>query len=268
MSNNGLIVENGKRVGLDIVRTILCPEPTRSWKPIPHYDFIENVKEMAENHNLILGNEDYSFAKEGNQCFGTVEVTNYNNSDNDIKFIIGIRNSIDKSLSAGICFGTKIIVCDNLCFTAYSDDINRDSSFVVQKRHTRYIMRDLPEILDEAMSKALYAKEIQETMFSRMKHKYISRIQVHDVLIKAMECGAIPNKDIKNVLDLYVNQANEPNTEEEAKNWYPEFQERTYYSLHNMFTENYKRDFGRNPITASHRSIQLSNLFRRELGVN
>jgi len=268
MSN--LMVQNGKRVSFEDLKKVPCPKATKSWTPISHHNFADDVKKMAESHNLVLGTEEYSFAKENNQCFGTIEVTNYKNSDNSIQFIMGIRNSTDKSLSAGVCFGTKVIVCSNLAFIAYSDDINRDNSFVVKRRHTRFIMRDLPAILNEAMSKALYAKDIQETMFEKMRNTNISRIQVHDILIKAMECGAISNKDIKNVLDLYIKQANEPITEKaaEKENWYPEFQERTYYSLHNMFTENYKKDFDRNAITTVHRSIQLTNLFRRELSVN
>ena len=54
----------------------------------------------------------------------------------------GIRNSHDKRFPAGMVLGSTVLVCDNL---AFSGEIE------ISRRHTRYVMHDLPVLIDQAV---------------------------------------------------------------------------------------------------------------------
>ena len=61
----------------------------------------------------------------------------------EIVVSIGFRNSYNKSISAGFCAGSRVIVCSNLMFTG---DIVRI------RRHTRNILTDIDVIIKEIIS--------------------------------------------------------------------------------------------------------------------
>jgi hypothetical protein len=53
-------------------------------------------------------------------------------------YMLGLRNSHDKSLPIGIAFGSRVIVCDNLALSA---------DHVIRRKHTIEVMRELPALL-------------------------------------------------------------------------------------------------------------------------
>ena len=85
------------------------------------------------NYNIKLTNN-------GKQLFGTVDfcTSGYNNL-----ISIGFRNSYDKSVSAGFCAGSRVLVCSNLMFTG---------DIVKLRRHTINIVKDLDIIIKEIIS--------------------------------------------------------------------------------------------------------------------
>ena len=59
----------------------------------------------------------------------------------DYAFVVGLRNSHDQSFPASLVIGSAVFVCDNLAFSG---------EVVLARRHTRFIVRDLPEMVDRA----------------------------------------------------------------------------------------------------------------------
>jgi hypothetical protein len=194
--------------------------------------------------------------------FGVIEVLNHDHFDNEVRLMMGIRNSIDKSLSAGVCFGSKVFVCDNLCFSAYDTELGE--SFLTTRKHTRFIEEDLPERLAHGMSRFAFAKRYQEKLYGGLKGSALSLMHVHDILVKASIAGAIPNKDIPNVRDEYLFHLHTPETEEQANKWQKSFSEPTAWSLFNAFTENSKTYQAKNSLVSSDRMIKLTKLFQKE----
>lgn len=257
---NGLCSTN--KVSLETVQAVPCPEGTKSWRPISHFDLIQEAKQAAKNTGLVIGNEQYGLHKDNNQMFGVIEVLNHDHFDNEVRLMMGIRNSIDKSLSAGVCFGSKVFVCDNLCFSAYDTELGE--SFLTTRKHTTFIEEDLPIRLAHGMSRFAYAKRYQEKLYGGLKQSALSLMHVHDILVKASLEGAIPNKDIPKVREEYLFHLHTPETEEQANRWQESFSKPTAWSLFNAFTQAAKSYQAKNGLVSSDRMIKLTKLFQKE----
>ena len=51
---------------------ILTPEPSSTWKPVPHRDFIDNILENADKSGLTIRSEGYRLANKGKRLFGAI----------------------------------------------------------------------------------------------------------------------------------------------------------------------------------------------------
>ena len=60
----------------------------------------------------------------------------------DYCWVLGLRNSHDKTFPTGIVAGASVFVCDNLSFSG-------EVKFA--RKHTRFIMRDLPMLTGRAV---------------------------------------------------------------------------------------------------------------------
>ena len=253
-----------REVNLAEIEAVPIPESTKSWKPISHIDLINEAKKAAINVGLVLGNESYGLQSDNNKMFGIINVINQDHFGDRVQLMMGLRNSTDKSLSAGVCFGSRVLVCDNLCFTAYTHETNGES-FITTRKHTVNIERDLPLRLNEAMARFQYIKDYQENLFNKLSNTDInSTTQIHDILIKSILYGAINKTQVLDVLNEWNTQAHIPENEEQAMNWHPEFQDRNAWSLYNAYTENAKTYQSRNPLKASDRAIRLTGFFNKE----
>ena len=195
------------------------PMPTESWMPIPHFTLVERLRE-------IVGNAGLSITQEMN--IGTV---------------IGLRNSHDKSFPAGINAGSAPFVCDNLAF---------HNEVKIARRHTKFILRDLPNILAGAFGKLLNtwgnnAKRIEAYQAYTLKDN-----EAHDILARAYRCGAVSKTALADVLDQWEKPLHE------------EFAPRNLWSLHNAFTQVYKG----NLIALPKRSQALHGILDPFAGLN
>ena len=248
-------------VSIEQVKAVPCPSGTRTWKPISHFEIIQQAKAAAKRVGLEISNERYGMAKEGNtQMFGTMDIKGHSHFNGEIELVMGLRNSIDRTLSAGVLWGNRVICCDNLMFTASESEF----SSIITRKHTRFIEEDLSSRLDEGMSKFELAKEYHERLFSNLKNTAVSLYHVHDLLVKASLCGAIPNKDIPKVRNEYLSNLNYPDTQEQYDRWQPSFSEPTAFSLINAFTEVAKPYQAKNSLVSSERTIKLTKLFEKE----
>jgi hypothetical protein len=119
--------------------------------------------------------------------------------------VIGLRNSHDKSFPAGINAGSAPFVCDNLAF---------HNEIKIARRHTKFILRDLPMLLAGAFG------------------KLTSAWGNHAKRVEAYQSCAISDKDgavSKTALADVVAQWHEP----EHAVW---GSERNLWGLHNAFT--------------------------------
>ena len=122
-----------------------CPTPPRTdtWVPIPHYRLLEQVETTLTGAGLRIINQAHAMPHDGLRYFGLMEVTN-GRSHQDYGMVLGLRNSHDNSFPAALAVGSCVFVCDNLSFSA---------EVVIARRHTRFIHRDLPGLVQRAVGR-------------------------------------------------------------------------------------------------------------------
>ena len=130
---------------MELRRSVSTPQPTATWMPIPHYDFVELVRNELSEHGILVDEEEHGVTKYGDRYFG-IFVLKVNSLDllatsppiaeARTRLLCGLRNSHDKSFASGICWGAEVMVCSNLSFTG---------EIVVSRKHTRLIREGLAE---------------------------------------------------------------------------------------------------------------------------
>ena len=126
--------------------TTPTPSPTRSWMPIPHEAFVGQVEDLLPHYGLKVVNEAHALTHDSARYFGLLEIQNGSNHP-DYTWVLGLRNSHDQSLPAGLVAGSSVFVCDNLAFVG---------TVKVSRKHTRFILRDLPELAGNAIERLVY----------------------------------------------------------------------------------------------------------------
>ena len=108
-----------------------CPVPqaTRTYRPVPNEQLLDMVESAAGQQGLDVDLRNPEYARYGlagkngyEQMYGIATVKNHNHFGDQVALTLGFRNSCDKRFPAGICFGSKVFVCDNLAFTAWAGD--------------------------------------------------------------------------------------------------------------------------------------------------
>jgi hypothetical protein len=112
--------------------------------------------------------------------------------------------------------GAQVFVCDNLSF---SGDVK------IARKHTRFILRDLPFLTQQAIGGVMERWHHQDQRISAYKGKNVTNRSAHDLIIRSTDVGACTTRQIPAILQEWRNPRHE------------EFQPRTLWSLFNSVTE-------------------------------
>lgn len=139
-----------QRCSLEQLLTIPEPKKTKTYTPLNHYDFAVNVLTIASD--LLKGyrfdGDSYALSSDGQKMFGVITYRKINpRPDEELKLAVGLRNSYNKTMSAGIVLGSTVLVCDNLVF---SGDIK------VMRKHQG---EDMHEELHDQIVTAIYKSQ-------------------------------------------------------------------------------------------------------------
>jgi len=213
----GLCMCEGKFVGRNEVALVETPTGTASWHPVPHIEVIDAVTEVVRAHDWTVTREQYGLAREGQKLFGVMTLNK--TSSPEWYRCIGIRNSHDKSFSAGLTAGICVMVCSNMAF---------GGTTVIKRRHTSGF--DLTELVSIAMNSLENEFLMTETVCEDLKVQYLKNDdEARSRIVRAAEIGAINSSDILPVFREFKNPSHE------------EFSEPTHWSLLNAFTETIKK---------------------------
>lgn len=83
----------------------------------------------------------------------------------DYTYVLGLRNSHDKRFPAAMVLGSQVFVCDNL---AFSGEIK------IERKHTRFIERDLPSLVGTGVSQLAERWHQQDARFAAYKQTELS----------------------------------------------------------------------------------------------
>lgn len=227
---------------LDEIAATSTPSATDTWNPIPHLDLIKTVQRTLAMTNLTIGNQAHSLSHEGQRYFGLMEIHGQKTSD-DYCWVLGLRNSHDKTFPAGIVAGASVFVCDNLSFSG-------EVKFA--RKHTKFITRDLPLITECAIGQLMSKWHQQDRRIGAYKEAEISDAYAHDLIIRACDVGVCGTRSITPILQEW----REPR--------YGTFEPRNVWSLFNAFTEILKG----NLVELPRRTEALHGLFDTHVGLN
>jgi hypothetical protein len=166
-------------VDMQEVRNVPTPLHTKTHYPIPHGDFIDVVGQALKDANMNVKEQVHALNGNGSRYFGLVKI-----GDEDGKgysTVIGLRNSHNKSFSAGFVMGSQVFVCDNLCLSG---------EVKINRKHTVNIMRDLPGLVSQGIGQIGMKQIEQDQRIAYYKDYGLRSKNVHDFLVRA----AVDNK--------------------------------------------------------------------------
>jgi len=198
------------------------PRPTDTWHPIPHETYVHRIEQALPDYGLSVVQEAHAITHDGTRYFGLVQVQNGCSSP-DYTWVLGLRNSHDKSLPAGLVAGSQVFVCDNL---AFSGEVS------ISRKHTPNILCDLPGLVDSALTRLLDLFRFQDRRVERYKSVHLDDADAHDLTIRALDSGVVCASRIPDVLREWRtprHAAFEPRT---AWSWFNAVTETLKGSLH------------------------------------
>jgi hypothetical protein len=197
------------REQLALVKT---PEPTVSFKPVPHIELVETLEQALRANQITIRKEQFALRRDGSTLFGVLQLAYQDTPDGMAS--LGLRTANNRTMSIQICAGLSVFVCDNMVFRGDLIALNRKHTAGLHLRtelnHAVLRFQDhfgklTGEILD------LQARNLSDTD---------AKAVIHDVFVQ----GIMPIRLLPEVSNLYF----EP--------FVDEFRPRNAWSLHNAFT--------------------------------
>lgn len=234
---NGLYLHCGSEPAeLNHINQAFTPQPTKTHYPIKHADYLDTIETQLQKADLTVDSRSYGLSHEGNRMFSLFELSREGGENGTFKNVLGIRNSHDKSFSAGLVCGSKVFVCDNL---AFSGEIK------MTRKHTTNIMQDLPNLVYAMISEVVQGWLSQECRYEGYQDAELDQSGADELFGASMRNKAIPPSKLNRVYDEWENPKHD------------EFKPRTAWSMFNSFTEVLKLS----PAKLPERSIRLHKVF-------
>src|ERR1043166_7927270 len=109
----------GAHVDTDIVTraellAVPTPEPTATFRPVPHYELIEMLDRVLNQASIHIRQEQFALRRDGAVLFGVLQLA-YGKSGDGVA-ALGLRTGNNKTMSLQLCAGLSVFVCDNLPF--------------------------------------------------------------------------------------------------------------------------------------------------------
>ena len=194
---------------------ITTPKPTLTWTPLPHSRLMDSVEDQLRNRGYRVHDSTCLLTHGGDRFFGTVSISNRENLG--YRRMVGLKNSHDKSLAAGLVAGIRVTVCSNGSF--FGDEV------ALSRKHTSRLFEDLDQRIEEGFSRIFDEWERNDRRVVHYREHELDDRGAHDLVIRSVDAEAIPPSAIPRVLQEYRSP------------WHEEFMPRNAWSLFNGFTE-------------------------------
>ena len=231
-----LIVHAGaQRIPRAELAALPVPPATDTFKPIPHHEIIQALVETLGFRHIGVFSDEYAVTPDGMRLFG---VLNLETSFDGCRFVIGIRNSNDKSMRLAMTVGYRVFVCDNLAFQG-------DFTPVLAKHSKNVSLIDTIALGVERMQRNFepMQKHVLQWKGTQIADSY-AKLVIYRAFVEA-------ELDVPRHLARDVHHAYFQPTE-------ADFQSRTLWSLENAFTATVKR---LEPITYFKATAKLGAFF-------
>lgn len=232
-------------VTVEQLATYQPPEPVGRWFPLSHIDVYKRAKDAMDEFGFSIRREHLSVTKEGKRFFGTLDLVSP--LTEGVTLSVGLRNSFDKTFAIGFCAGSRVLVCDNLCFSG---------ELLIARKHTKHGGTRFGVDINHAVAQLEQFKEEESKRINVLRNEHVTDMKAESLIVRAMDQGIISSQDIPKVL-----------TEWRVPG-FKEFEDRTLWSLFNAFTSAMKPKNDANPQRYSSLTMKLSaHLIPQEVNV-
>ena len=215
------------------------PQRTDHYVPVSHMEVLDLVRKEVATNGLDILQSVHSLARKGQRYFGLMQVQSAQFNAPDLGFVIGIRNSYDKSIPASIACGNQVFVCDNLMF---------NGEVVLGRRHTLNVWNDLPRIVADGVRAITKRWKVQTDRLTHYKASPFGDRMADSFIVDVFRKGLLQQTQIADVIRAWYEPPHK------------EFEARNAYSLHNAFSEAWKNqrpDTLIKPSVVLHRELDL-----------
>ena len=222
------------------LHAIPLPPATETFVPVNHGVFYDLVLERLGWHGFDVTDQQLALSKEDQRFFGLFHVNHtkrgsYQSADkSQYSTVIGIRSAFDKSMAAGIAVGSNVLVCSNMCFSG---------EIVFNRKHTRYILQELPLIIDTALEQIPTMASQMDEDITALSRVTLSTAEADHVMMRSILEGVFPASYIGDVASEW------------RKPFHEEFTPRNAWSLLNAFT--YVNQDRRRGVAALHTAYDI-----------
>lgn len=202
----------------------MTPEPTQSWKPVPHHEVVNTLTDRAAARGLVVKNERFALLDgtlygansvqtrlPGARLFGSLDfapVVGMPFAPGCVPSA-GIRNSHDKSSCLSILSGARILVCSNGALVG---------DHQVHRKHTSGI--DLIESIDDALNAFMTSIAGFNDMFQSLNSRRLTRTKAHSLVVESARAGAFASDLILPIVAEFENPQHEAFRERTAGRLY------------------------------------------------
>jgi len=165
---------------------------TKTFRAVHHREFIHCVKEGVKAIGLEIVKSEFVLSAEGHRMFGVFDLSH---RSSEMCWSIGIRNSMNKSMALGITAGTRVFVCENLCFSG---------EFLALKRHTSGLDADMLAFLAYRAMKTMVPRlQAFERWHQGLQTYALSQADMRVLLVEIIEQNVIPVTKFHEFNSLY-----------------------------------------------------------------
>lgn len=175
------------------VRNVPAVVGTETWKPIHHGLLIDHLQHAVLDAGMSIEKREYSLSNDGGKMFGLWQIGKV---DATMAHMVGIRNSMNKTMAIGLAAGDKVFVCDNLAFSG---------ELVTFRRHTKNSLDELQDLCNQAIIQIASKLRAFAEWHKKLKTYTLRRVQAELLTFKAMETGAINPSQFKKFNELFFN---------------------------------------------------------------
>ncbi len=178
----------GNRVCRSEIYGLATPPGTQTHVPVAHSTLLDLVDKELNNQGIDIVESEFVLDNDSNRLFGLYAL---HSEDGLQHSMLGLRNSHDMSVSAGIITGQRVFVCSNLMF---------DGEVKLGHRHTQNITSKLPSMIEDAVSRAINITSFQKDRLDKYRTTKLSNNQSENLIIQMWRRGAIPSSAISKIV--------------------------------------------------------------------
>lgn len=177
MSQAKLMLHCGAReVTREQLDLVPCPPAEGRWRPVPHGTVLTYATQALADAGYQIEKLQLGLSRSDARFFGVLTLSSPVASG--VSLAVGLRSSLDKSISLQWCCGHRVFVCDNMAFR---------SEQVIARKHTKNGVLRYQEAICRAVAGLASYRTQEEDRIRSMQERTIDDHTAEAFLLRAYQ---------------------------------------------------------------------------------